>query len=376
MRTRLLGTALALALLVSGSSSAAEARERILYVAEPSGVSLYDIENGHAFLRRIEVPGTANYKGIGSSPALSRLFLSSKKGHELVALDLLSERVVWRRRYAKYPDSFVVTPAGRRIYLPCRRDPDWAWWVIDADTGDPVARIPTPPGSAYPASAAAGPPRTRSVGPHNTWINDAGTRVYLGAFTVPYVTIVDTSTNEVLGRVGPFSEGVRPFTVSRDERYVFANVDGLLGFEVGLARTEHGWGGPTLHRVEAETPSERVNALGRPEKLPHNTPSHGINLRPDGRELWVVDGFYGYLYVYDTDAMPPVLTHRLPLFARAQDRPESGWISFSLDGRYAYPDAGPVLDAYTKRVVTRIPLTEKVIEIEYRDGQPYRTGRR
>ena len=87
MRTRLLGTALALALLVSGSSSAAEARERILYVAEPSGVSLYDIENGHAFLRRIEVPGTANYKGIGSSPALSRLFLSSKKGHELVGGD-------------------------------------------------------------------------------------------------------------------------------------------------------------------------------------------------------------------------------------------------------------------------------------------------
>ena len=136
--------------------------ERILYVAEPAGVSLYDIRAGHAFLRRIHVPESGNYKGIGASPRLGRLFLSSRHGEELVAVDLLDEGVVWRRQYGPYPDSFVVTPEGGRIYLPCRRDPDWASWVIDAATGETQGRIKTEPGAAYPPRAQPdAPPWTR-----------------------------------------------------------------------------------------------------------------------------------------------------------------------------------------------------------------------
>jgi len=350
--------------------------QRILYVADDSGLSLYDIDRGHAFLRRIEVPGASDYKGVGASPQLGRLFLSSREANELLSIDLRSEAVVARQRYGDYPDSFAVTPDGRRLFLPCRGDPDWAWWVIDAQTGETITRIATPRGKAYPRDPAQVPPRTRSAGPHNTWINPDGTRAYLGSFTVPYVTIVDTRTHEILGRVGPFSDGVRPFTVTRDEQYVIANVDGLLGFEVAQARSEAGWGGPLLHRVEAHTPSERVARLGKPAKLPHNTPSHGVNLRPDGREVWVVDGYYGYVYVYDVTAMPPAFVQAVPLFERPDDTPHPGWISFSLDGRFAYPDHGPVLDTETKRVVARIPLSEKVLEVRYRDGVPVEAGHR
>jgi hypothetical protein len=35
-----------------------------------------------------------------------------------------------------------------------------------------------------------------------------------------------------------------------------------------------------------------------------------------------------------------------------------------------------VLDAATKEVLTRIPLTEKLIEIEFVDGKPVRAGQR
>ena len=159
--------------------------------------------------------------------------------------------------------TFAFTSSARYAAgtLPSRRKA--ATTRRSTTTGETITRIPTEPGAAYP-SRDAGPPWTRSVGPHNTWINEAGTRVYLGAFTVPFVTIVDTRTHEVVGRVGPFSKGVRPFTVSPDERYVFANVDGLLGFEVALAKTEDGWGGPMVHRVAAATPADRVAALRRP----------------------------------------------------------------------------------------------------------------
>ncbi|HZO55109.1 MAG TPA: hypothetical protein VFB63_20540, partial [Bryobacteraceae bacterium] len=64
-----------------------------------------------------------------------------------------------------------------------------------------------------------------SIGPHNTWINPAGSRVYMQVLTLPYVFIAETKTNQIIGKVGPFSKGVRPFTVTNDEKYVFGNVD-------------------------------------------------------------------------------------------------------------------------------------------------------
>jgi DNA-binding beta-propeller fold protein YncE len=285
--------------------------------------------------------------------------------------------MLWRKEYGRYPDSMAITPDGKRIYLPMRKEADWSWWVIDAATGDVITKIPTEPGKRYESNPDPdAPPWTESIGPHNTWMNEEGTRVYLSAFTIPFVYIVDTETNQIIGRVGPFTKGVRPFTVSRDERYVFANVDGLLGFEVATARTEAGWGGALLHRVEAKTPPERVARLGRPSKLPHNVPSHGINIRPDQKEVWVVDGFYGYVYIYDVTGMPPKFLQAIPLFARPQDRPTPGWISFGLDGKFAYPDDGPVIDTETKRAVVRIPLTEKLIQIDFLGGKPIRAGHR
>ena len=49
-------------------------------------------------------------------------------------------------------------------------------------------------------------------------------------------------------------------------------------------------------------------------------------------------------------------------------------MSFSIDGKYAYPDGGVVYDAYTKKVVARIPTSEKMIEIQFRDGKPVKAG--
>ena len=351
--------------------------ERILYVAEHSGLCLYDIDNGHKFLRRIKLRKTSDYKGICGSPQLGRLFLSSNEGDRLVCVDLSEETIVWRKKYGRYPDSMAITPDGKRIYLPCRKEPDWSWWVIDAARGDVITKILTEPGKQYERNSDPNvPPWTKSTGPHNTWMNEQGSRVYFSSFTVPYVFIADTKTNKIIGRVGPFSKGMRPFTVTRDERYVFANVDGLLGFEVGAARTKGGWGGEMLYRIEAQTPPKRVARLGKPLKLPHNVPSHGINVRPDQNEVWVVDGFYGYVYIYDITDMPPRFLQQIPLFARQRDKPTPGWISFSLDGKFAYPDDGPVINTETKQVVTRIPLSEKLIEINFLNGKPIRAGHR
>jgi DNA-binding beta-propeller fold protein YncE len=244
--------------------------------------------------------------------------------------------------------------------------------VIDAASGDVKTKIAVTHGKEYHDGHPIG-----GIGPHNTWMNPDGTRVYMEVLTVPYVFIADTATNQIIGKVGPFSRGIRPFTVTDDEKYVFANADLLLGFEVGAARTGDKWGGPMLHRVEAKTPPERLAQIPKPpERMPHSTPSHGINIRPDQKEVWVVDGVYGYVYVYDVTVMPPKHIADVAIFKDPKEQPHPGWISFGIDGRYAYPDGGAVIDTKTKQVVARIPTSEKLIEIDFQNGKPVKTGHR
>jgi len=346
----------------------ADGLERLLYVTDKSGISVYDINDSHKLLRRIDLPGTGAYKGIAASPPLGMLYLTSNTGDELLAMDLATDAVVWRKKHAKYPDSMAITPDGKTMYVPYR-DEDY-WGVVRADNGELIARIPVGRGKNYDVDPIG------SIGPHNTWMNPAGTRVYFEVLTLPYVYIADTKTNQLIGKVGPFSKGIRPFTVSDDEKYVFANVDALLGFEVGAVRNGQAWGGANLHRVEARTPPERLAQMNPPARKPHSTPSHGINISPDQKEVWVVDGVYGYVYAYDVTVMPPRFVAAVPLFKDPSEQPRPGWISFSLDGRYVYPDGGVVIDARTKKVVARIPTSEKLIEIDFRGGKPVKAGHR
>ena len=104
--------------------------------------------------------------------------------------------------------------------------------------------------------------------------------------------------------------------------------------------------------------------------------SHGVNIRPDQKEVWVVDGVYGYVYVYDITSLPPKHMADVPLFQNPSEQPHPGWISFSIDGKYAYPDGGAVIDTSTKKVVARIPTSEKLVEIDFRDGKPIKAGHR
>ena len=198
-------------------------------------------------------PRYRRLQGHFGQPQLGKLYITSYKKDELVCIDLATEKIDWRRHYSDgYADSQAITPDGKTLYLPLR-DGD-SWWVLDAATGDPKAKIPVTHGKMY----AADDHPIVGIGPHNTWMNRDGSRVYLEVLTDPYVYIADTRTNRVIGKVGPFSKGLRPIAVTDDERYVFANVDWLLGFEIGAARTGKEWGGKMLYRVEAKTPESRL----------------------------------------------------------------------------------------------------------------------
>ena len=165
--------------------------------------------------------------------------------------------------------------------------------------------------------------------------------------------------------------------MSDDEQRVYVNVDGLLGFEIGAVGGASRWSGPMLQRIEAQVPASRLADIpAPPARKPHSTPSHGINITPDQKEVWMVDGVYGYVYVFDITstgaeancghpvicqchgaAAPRLgeLQHRRPLRVsrwRSRDRHED------------------------QNGVARIPTTEKLIEIDFDGTRAVAAGRR
>jgi DNA-binding beta-propeller fold protein YncE len=355
----------ALVVFCAAASAFAEGVERRLYACLDGYVAVYDIDRDHRLIKTLDVAGTRPparlqgvngagvFRGICADPASSRLYVTYNPTDELICYDLVNEKVVWKNKYGSQLDSQAITPDGKRLYVPCKGET--AWWVVDAQSGEALEKIEV------------------ASGPHNTNIVGDGARVYMETRSQPFVYIADTKTNEVIGKIR-FSDTVRPFSLSPDERYVFATMDNLLGFEVADVATR-----TKLFRVQAKTPAERVQQVDTKGGGPHGCPSHGVGLRPDKPEVWVVNTVYGYLHVFDASGLPakaPSHVADIPLFEKPTDKPQPGWVCFSLDGKYAYASGNVVIDTETKKIVKRIATSEKMIEIDFENGKPVRAARR
>jgi hypothetical protein len=62
-------------------------------------------------------------------------------------------------------------------------------------------------------------------------------------------------------------------------------------------------------------------------------------------------------------------------------RDQPGWVTFSLDGRYAYPSTGEIIDTKTKKIVATLqdengqPVqSEKVVEVVVSGSKVTETG--
>jgi DNA-binding beta-propeller fold protein YncE len=200
-------------------------------------------------------------------------------------------------------------------------------------------------------------------GAHNTIAGLDGKHVYLAGLRSPVLSILDTNVNEVTAKCGPFSAPVRPFTVNAEQTHVYACVNALLGFEIGDLKS-----GAVLHKVEV--PGFEKGTVKR-----HGCPSHGIGLTPNENEVWVCDGANQSLHVFDNRSLPPKYVSSIKLF----DDP--GWVTFSLDGSYAWPSTLEVIDTGTKKIVTALKdeqgrrvQSEKIVEVQLLNGEAVKTG--
>src|SRR5882724_2053802 len=126
-RYRPLVVAAALTLFaVAPAARAAEpvAGERhLLYVAAPgirnylefggAGLLVFDMDNGHAFVKRIETAASReanpdNIKGICASAVTKKLYLTTPK--KLYCVDLLTEQTLWDKALPQGCDRMALTP--------------------------------------------------------------------------------------------------------------------------------------------------------------------------------------------------------------------------------------------------------------------------
>jgi sugar lactone lactonase YvrE len=328
----------------------------LLYVVAPgirdypefggAGILVFDMDKGHTFVKRIPTPASQaqkpeNIKGVCACAATGKLYFTTMT--KLYCLDLRTEKPLWEKTLPGGTDRMSITPDGKILYVPSFEKDHWN--VVDGATGDIITQFVPKSGS------------------HNTIVSLDGTEAYLAGLKSKMLPVVDVKAQKIVREVGPFGNVIRPFTVNADKSLVLVNVNGLLGFEIGDLKT-----GKVLHRVE-------VKGFSQGMVKRHGCPSHGIGYTPDEKEIWICDAANSSMHVFDATVMPPKQTVSIKL------REQPGWITFSLDGRYAYPSTLDVIDTKTHKTIlslmdeeNRPAESEKVIEIVFVDGVPVATG--
>ena len=235
-----------------------------------------------------------------------------------------------------------ISPDGKTMYLPSFEKGFWN--VIDCNTGVIIKKI-----EGFKRS-------------HNTIYGLSGNHVYLDDIGSPWLHVADAKKHELVNKIGPFGNFVRPFTINGKETLVYVTVDSLLGFEVGDLKT-----GNKLAKIEVQ--GWDMGPVRR-----HGNPSHGIALTPDEKELWVADGHNMRIHVFSA-AQPYQQLTTIAL----KDMP--GWIGFSIDGKYVYPSSGEVIDAKTRKILTNLQdeyhnsvASEKMVEVDFLNNKVVKAG--
>jgi len=85
--------------------------------------------------------------------------------------------------------------------------------------------------------------------------------------------------------------------------------------------------------------------------------------------VWLCDAYNQRLHIFDNKVMPPSQVGSVEL------RDQPGWVTFSIDGQFAYPSTGEVVDVKSRKIVTLLldekgePIqSEKLVEIRL-DGK-------
>jgi len=313
--------------------------------AQGAGILIFDIDNGHSLVRRIDIPVfEEGLRGFAANLETHSAYFSTQNPR-IGAFDLETEQITWHQSHHLGSDRSSITLDGKKLYVPT------GWWVrgddsgvlvLNAENGEIIKHV-----------------RVGSQA-HNSLVSVDGRYLYLG--TTRMLTVLDTDNENVLYQIEPVGEsggqGVFPYTVDSANRIAYVSLGSNIGFDVVDLQQER-----IIHHV----------VVGD-EPIPHRT--HGAALSPDETELWISDQEGQKLFIFDATQMPPILKGDVDLSQGGH-----GWVTFSLDGRYVWTHTPDVFDAETRELVATLrdengnPVSgSKFIEVHFRDGKVEAVG--
>ncbi len=305
---------------VTSCLAADQTVSRKLYVANTAGETLSVVDLDRQEVVR-EIPIGKHPHGLALSPDQARIYCSVESARAIKFLDTSTDEIVGTVDTTGVPNQLAVTPDGNWVYVA----------INDKGSADII--------DVRQTKVA----RTLAIGsrPHNCYCPAGARHMYVTSIGDHLVRQFDFAHDHVLKQTVRFDGAVRPLCVTRDEKWLFVSLEGLHGFAWADLTS-----GKQAGRMEQPLPP--------PEKRSKfaymNT--HGLELRPGDRELWVSSFIGNGLMVYDITGEAPSYLTTVPV----GDAPN--WLTFSPDGKYAYSANAGANSVTMVNCETRMALKE------------------
>lgn len=254
----------------------------------------------------------------GSAPAQTapaeRLLVLLRNASALAFVDPASGKEFGRVAVGKDPHEVAVTPDGRLAFVA---SPGVGISVIDVPSMKELRRID-------PGSMSA---------PHDVLI--AGGKLYFTAEGYKSIGRYDPVAQKFEWMLGIGQDGTHMMALAKDMNTMWVPNRGSNSVSV-------------IDGVAAGPPKWRVTAIPVPGKTPE-----GIDLSPDGRELWTATRGDGGVVIIDTATRKVVQSFNLKLT-------DANRLKFTPDGRVLILDGGTgtlvVLDAASRKEIKRLSV--------------------
>ncbi len=249
-----------------------------------------------------------------------RLFTTIESEGTLKIIDTATDQIVDTIKLGGRPNQCAVTPNGKFVGVPIRGSDTVS--IVDIAAKRIVKTLPV-------------------AGPHNCYNARNEGHIFVTSMDGQRVNLIDLRTMSYAAEI-PVGGVPRPIAVSQDEKTMYVALSDLHGFivvDVPLKKV--------VATVQLPAPPAGAQPL-----VPH-TLTHGLELSPDGKELWVTSLVSDGVYVYD------VATKTLSKKISTGKAPN--WLAFSPDGAYccvsnAGSDDCSIIDTKTRKEIARLKV--------------------
>ena len=248
------------------------------------------------------------------TPPAARLLVLLRNASALAIVDPASGTVLGRVQVVADPHEVAVTPDGRTAFVASPRE---GISVIDVPAMKELRRVDI---GAFSA-------------PHDVLF--AGGKLYFTAEGFKTIGRYDPAANKVEWMLGIGQDGTHMMVLARDQQTMWVPNRGSNSVSV-------------IDGVAAGPPKFKVTAIPVPGKTPE-----GIDLSPDGREVWTATRGDGGVSIVDTASRKVIQSLDLKMT-------DANRLKFTPEGRVLIMDGGAgtlvVLDAASRKEIRRIKV--------------------